>query len=230
MCRIAGYSPGEAPSESVRRGHVNGVGVAQSHGLHAARRLRESANRCTALRRSVERNGHESQAGKDKITKISTGSIVIAVWGTRPPRERRAVHGDTASPLRVFRRGYRGSLTGANCGQRPTVVRRWSPTLSRSGPYAKQQYQDATTTPSGAGPSVRPRQPRGGRLSHNTRWRSHGPHRPSLRGRDHNPVWVAPEPALPAARSHALTISGRPLRGRRGLAVRPLRHVTRSAD
>jgi hypothetical protein len=119
MCRIAGYSPGEAPSESVRRGHVNGVGVAQSHGLHAARRLRESANRCTALRRSVERNGHESQAGKDKITKISTGSIVIAVWGTRPPRERRAVHQDTASPLRVFRRGYRGSLTGANCGQRP---------------------------------------------------------------------------------------------------------------
>src|SRR5829696_6508446 len=29
---------------------------------------------------------------------------------------------------------------------------------------------------------------------------------------DHNPVWVALEPALPAVRSHALTIPGEPLR------------------
>jgi len=47
--------------------------------------------------------------------------------------------------------------------------------------------------------------------------------------RPHNPVWAAPEPAALPTPSHALTV-WRALRGRRELAARLLRRLTRSAD
>jgi hypothetical protein len=49
----------------------------------------------------------------DKITKISTGSIVIAAWMARPTGWKEGLSTRTRRHLHVFRRGYRGDGSGA---------------------------------------------------------------------------------------------------------------------